>query len=316
MNPTTSLLIGVGLTVVFVTSWLGGIFYLRRTRHALAAQQTEEHTANLVRTEEQAHHGSIEEWLARAAALPEGQEPAGNGGHDQGRLRELAARHFPRLAEPHPHIHLIGVTGAEKRLVTWVCGHTGMPNPFDALDRLTGNPDELRRVTEAWQDAHADVLTVLDQLCTATATLHEQWREPRAEKVFAILADYLAELEDLAADFGATAETLRGLQAEAALAEATVVGLVNLLIGSLGGYFVETVLTAGTVTPAVAAQAQLELTWVLKQIARALSRLPGIYSNTRHILQSVTGFKGLDQMRERFQIAEVERIGRSLDAAS
>ena len=43
-----------------------------------------------------------------------------------------------------------------------------------------------------------------------------------------------------------TADTLRGLQAEAALAEGTIAGLVNLLVGSLGGYLVESVLTAGT----------------------------------------------------------------------
>jgi hypothetical protein len=313
VNPTTALIIGVSITALTVISWLGGIVYLRRMRTAMQA-------APVAATGDQLHAtasdaSSIEAWLARAAALPDGEEPtAVDGPRDQGRLHELAARHFPSLAEPHPHLHLVGLTGVEKRLLHWVCEHTGMPNPFDALERMTGDPDELRRATEAWQDAHTDITAVIDQLCVATARLHEDWTDPDAAKFFAILADYLSELDALAADVKATGDTLRGLQAEAALAEGTIVGLINLLVGSLGGYVVEAVLTAGTMTPAVAAQAQVELTWVLKQVARALGRLQAIYANTRRVLQSVTGFKGLGHMPARFQIAEVEEIARSIDS--
>jgi hypothetical protein len=313
VSPTTALLIGVCVTALTVICWLGGILYLRRMRAAL--QATPSPSAALAETESDADR--IEVWLARAAALPEGEEPAAlDGPRDQSRLHELAARHFPSLAEPHPHLHLIGLTGVEKRLVTWVSDRTGMPNPFDALERMTGDPDELRHATEAWQDAHTDITAVIDRLCVATATLHDDWVHPDAERFFEILADYLSELDALAADVKATADTLRGLQAEAALAEGTIVGLINLLVGSLGGYVVEAVLTAGTMTPAVAAQAQVELTWVLKQVARVLGRLQAIYANTRRVLQSVTGFKGLGHMPAHFQIDEVEEIARTIDSTA
>ena len=82
---------------------------------------------------------------------------------------------------------------------------------------------------------------------------------------------------------------------------------------AFGGYVVEAVLSAGTMTPAVAAQAQIELTWVLKQIAKALGRLESIYVNVRHILQSVTGFKGLDHVRQRFRPEELAAIARAID---
>ena len=131
-----------------------------------------------------------------------------------------------------------------------------------------------------------------------------------------MLARYLAELDDLATDVAATAHTLRGLQAEAALAEGAIAGLVNLLVGSFGGYLVEAVLSAGTLTPAVAAQAQMELTWVLKQIAVVLGRLQSIYANTRHVLDSIGGFKGLEQVRARFQIDVVKQIAWSIDPAA
>jgi hypothetical protein len=85
------------------------------------------------------------------------------------------------------------------------------------------------------------------------------------------------------------------------------------MIGSFGGYLVEAVLTVGTMTPAVAAQAQVELTWVVKQIALVLSRLQSIYTNTRDVMASVAGFKGLEQMRARFQLDVVENIERSID---
>ncbi|HKT04931.1 MAG TPA: hypothetical protein VJT31_35905 [Rugosimonospora sp.] len=308
MSPIATLVIGLGIATVVVLSWLGGILYLRQLRDNVRP------AAALAQPDAQAP--SIEAWIARAAALPEGKQPQPAGPREQSRLHHLAARCFPQLDDPHPHLHLMGITGVEKRLLTWVCQQTGLPNPFDALERLTGDPDEIRRAVEAWQDAHDDAVTVIDQLCAATATLRAEWTDPQAERFFPILSDYLTELDALVADLKTTGEALHGLQAEAALAEGTIVGLINLLVGSFGGYLVEAIITAGTMTPAVAAQAQLELTWVLKQIARALSKLPAVYSNARHILQSVTGFKGLDQMRERFQIAEVQKIERSLDSAA
>ncbi len=312
MNPTTSLIIGVSLSALFVASWLGGILYLRRSRRTMRTTVTPE---QLRATTDQAD--SIEDWLARAAALPDGTQPTpGDGDRDQGRLHELAASHFPHIADRHPHLHLIGITGVEKRLLGWISEHTGLPNPFEVLDRFTGDPLELRRAAEAWQDAHAEILGVVDRLCLATAQLHEHWQDPRADKFFAILAEYLTELDGLETDVKSTMETLRGLQAETALVEGTVVGLINLLIGSLGGYLVEAVLTAGTMAPAVAAQAQIELTWVLKQIARALERLPTVYSNTKHILESMTGFKGLGHLGARFQISEVQAISRSIDSVA
>jgi uncharacterized protein YukE len=315
VNPTTTLVTGLGLAALVILSWLGGMFYLRRMRQNMQRSASAARVAD-VSTVDRAE--SIEDWLARAAALPEGKrpEPAEPGPRDQGRLHAFAARLFPHLDDQHPHLHLIGITGLEKRLVTWVCRETGLPNPFDALERLTGDPDEIRRAAEAWQDAHTDAVAVIDRLCLATEGLHETWTGPDAERFFAILSDYLTELDALADDVKTTAETLRGLQAEAALAEGTVVGLINLLVGSFAGYLVEAVLTAGTVTPAVAAQAQLELTWVLKEVARALSKLPGVYLNARHILQSVTGFERLERVRERFQAADVEKIARSLDATT
>jgi uncharacterized protein YukE len=309
MSRTLALVSGIVLPLLFVLSWLGGMWYLRRMRRAMQAAPVRH---ELAQTGEQMH--SIEDWLRRAEELPEGREPRpADEPRDQSRLEELARRHFPSLATPHPHLHLIGLTGVEKRLLAWVCHHTGLPNPFDALDRLTGDPDELRRATLAWQDAHADIAAAVERLCAATARLHEEWSGPVAERFFPLLAEYLGELDDLAADVKTTADTLRGLQAEAALAESTIVGLVNLLIGSFGGYLVEAVLTVGTMTPAVAAQAQVELTWVLKQIAVVLSRLQSIYTNTRHVMASVAGFKGLEQMRARFQLDVVENIERSID---
>ena len=309
MSGTIALVSGIVLPVLFVLSWLTAMWYMRRMRRAM--QATPVHR-QLEQTGEQMH--AIDDWLRRAEELPEGHEPKPvDGERDQNRLEELARKHFPSLATPHPHLHLIGLTGVEKRLLTWVCHHSGLPNPFDALERLTGDPDELRRATLAWQDAHTDIAAAIDQLCVATARLHERWSGPVAERFFPLLAEYLGELEDLASDVRTTAETLRGLQAEAALTESTIVGLINLLVGSFGGYLVEAVLTVGTMTPAVAAQAQFELTWVLKQVAVALSRLQSIYTNTRHVLASVAGFKGLDQMRARFQIEIVEGIEQSID---
>jgi WXG100 family type VII secretion target len=293
------------------------VLVVRGQRRKLAAQPGADLTEQIAETATEAR--SIEEWIARAAVLPEGRKPEPRPEHaearDQEKLADLADRHFPHITVPHPHIHLVGITGLEKRLLAWAAEHTGLPSPFDALDKLTGDPDELQRAAKAWDAAHEHVQTTVADLCTATAVLHETWTGETADRFYPLLADFLAELDTLAENLAKTAETLRGLQAEAALAEGTIAGLINLLIGSLGGFLVEEVLSVGAMTPAVAAQAQVEITWVLKQIAMAAGRLQGIYANTRHVLDSVSGFKGLNHMRECFQVDVVQTIERLIDAA-
>jgi uncharacterized protein YukE len=306
------LLTGIGLSALFILVWLGGILYVRRMRRAMQDGPAPSQRAALEQTGAQAR--SIEEWLARAQALPEGQQPGRAGARDQAKLEELARRHFPHLRVPHVHLRLIGLTGVEKRLLAWVSHHTGLPDPFDALDRLTGDPDALDRASRAWNAAHDELVATMDELCIATERLHGNWSGEVADRFFPLLADYLSELEALAADLRTTGETLHGLQAEATLAEGTIVGVINLLVGSLAGYLVEAVLTAGTLTPAVAAQAQVELTWVLKQVALALARLQSVYTNTRHVLASVSGFRGLAQMRARFQVGAAHALEASIDA--
>jgi hypothetical protein len=303
----TALLVGLSITALVVLSWLGSILYVRRMRAAPPPQPLSPGA------DEREH--SIEAWLQRAESLPSGEPPAPVrfAEREQARLEQLAAAHFPNLADKHPHLHLVGITGAEKRLLAWVSQQTGLPDPFDALERLTGNPDELTRATRIWQQAHTDLLSAIEGLSTSTATLQHDHPEAESQTFFNAVTGYIDELKALAADIEATGETLRGLQAEATLAESTVTGLVNLLIGSFGGFLVESVLTAGTLTPAVAAQAQVELSWVVKQIAMALARLDTIFNNARHILQSVAGFNDLSRANPRFQPSAVETIARSID---
>lgn len=313
---TVMLLTGLGFSLLIFGMWAFGVLIIRSQRRKLQAAPGESLTTDIAQTAAEAH--SIEEFIARAEALPEGQKPEPRPEHlterDQERLSHLADHHFPHLDIPHPHLHLVGITGLEKRLLAWVSHHTGLPSPFEALDKLTGDPDELARAAKAWDAAHDHVQKTITDLCHAAATLHAGWDGEAADRFYPLLADFLTELDTLAANLTMSAETLRGLQAEAALAEGTIAGLINLLIGSLGGFLVEEVLSVGTMTPAVAAQAQVEITWVLKQIAMAAGRLQGIYANTKHVLDSVTGFRGLAHMRDCFQIDVVHRIERLVDS--
>ena len=311
------LITGLSFSALIFGMWGFGVFLVRRQRRKMQEEPGQELVAQIAETAAEVH--SIEDFIARAAALPEGRKPEPRPEHvaerDQEQLEHLARHHFPHIDVPHPHIHLVGITGLEKRLLAWVSLHTGLPSPFEFLDKITGDPDELQRAAKAWDAAHAHVQQIVDDLCEATAELHESWSGDLSERFYPLLADFLAELDTLTANLATNGETLRGLQAEAALAEGTIAGLVNLLIGSLGGFLVEEVVSVGTMTPAVAAQAQVELTWVLKQIAMAAGRLQGIYANTKHVLDSVSGFKGLSHMRVCFQTEVVQSIERLVDAA-
>ena len=310
------LITGLGFAALIFGMWGLGVLVVRNQTRKLKAAPGAELTEQIEETAAEVH--SIEEFIARAEALPEGRQPEPRSEHlearDQERLEKLAEHHFPHLDVPHPHIHLVGITGLEKRLLAWVSHHTGLPSPFEFLDKLTGDPDELERAAKAWDEAHAHVQQTVTGLCSAAKDLHGSWDDGTALRFYPLLADFLAELDSLAENLAKSAETLRGLRGEAALAEGTIAGLINLLIGSLGGFLVEEVLSVGTMTPAVAAQAQVEITWVLKQIAMAAGRLQGIYANTRHVLDSVSGFKGLTHMHDCFQADVVQRIERLVDS--
>lgn len=310
------LITGLSFAALIFGMWGLGVLVVRNQRRRLDAAPGPELTEAMEQTALEVH--SIEEFIARADALPEGRKPEPRPEHlearDQERLEKLAKHHFPHLDVPHPHIHLVGITGLEKRLLAWVSHRTGLPSPFVLLDKLTGDPDELARAAKAWDAGHEHVQQTVSDLCSAASALHKSWDDETAARFYPLLADYLAELDSLGDNLAKSAETLRGLQGEAALTEGTIAGLINLLIGSLGGFVVEEVLSVGTMTPAVAAQAQVEITWVLKQIAMAAGRLQGIYANTRHVLDSVSGFKGLTHMHDCFQAEVVQRIERLVDA--
>lgn len=310
------LITGLSFAALIFGMWGLGVLVVRNQTRKLKTAPGAELTGQMEQTAAEAH--SIEEFIARAEALPPGREPEPRPEHlmarDQQQLEKLADRHFAHLAVPHPHIRLVGITGLEKRLLAWVSHHTGLPSPFEFLDKLTGDPDELERAAKAWDEAHTRVQQTVTGLCSAARDLHDSWDDETAARFYPLLADFLAELDTLADNLAKSAETLRGLRGEAALAEGTIAGLINLLIGSLGGFLVEEVLSVGTMTPAVAAQAQVEITWVLKQIAMAAGRLQGIYANTRHVLDSVSGFKGLTHMHNCFQADVVQRIERLVDS--
>ncbi|MGH3417130.1 MAG: hypothetical protein ACRDSS_11730, partial [Actinocrinis sp.] len=54
---------------------------------------------------------------------------------DQEALAELGRTHLKHVHVPS--IPIPGLGTLEKKLVYWVCDHTGAPNPFHALERIT-----------------------------------------------------------------------------------------------------------------------------------------------------------------------------------
>jgi hypothetical protein len=225
-----------------------------------------------------------------------GPTPAAAGGQlpDQARLAHLARLHFPHVHAPARHVP--GLSALEKRLICWVCEHTGAPNPLHALDRLTGDPIALRRAEDAWTGAHAKVTAAVAVIRTANAALASDTDDPDARHVAAATADLLTELGELAASLDTACRCLRAIHAEAQLAEGTVIGAVNLMVGSVGGYVVEAVLTAGMLTPVVACQAEAEIAVVSAKIARIAAKLDLLYADLRRVLLAVRGFRRVDEL--------------------
>jgi len=189
---------------------------------------------------------------------------------DQEALAEIGRKH---LSHFHiPSLPIPGLGTIEKKLVFYICDHTGAPNPFHALEKLTGDAVELERVEKIWEAGYQDLTGRIDAVRTAEAALAAQWRGEEAER----------------------------------FREGTILMLINLLIGSLGGLLVAEFVTAGTVTPVAAAQAQAELAYVAKKIATLGGKLNALRSDVVKILDAVHGFKRIEAMRFVFDLAALE----------
>jgi hypothetical protein len=210
---------------------------------------------------------------------------------DDDDLADIARKH---LAHIHlPHLPIPGLSTIEKKLIFFICDHTGAPNPFHTLERLTGDCVELERAEQAWARAQDQAEAAVALIRGATLP-YGPAPEGAAAGFARALEGYLTELDELAASLGTTRDCLKAIRNEAQLAENTILMLINLLVGSLGGLLVAEFVTAGTVTPVAAAQAQVELAYVGKKIAFIAGKLHLLYADAVKILAVVRGFRGID----------------------
>ena len=234
------------------------------------------------------------------------EDPAAYADHvreplDEAALAEVGRRH---LTHVHiPSLPIPGVGTLEKKLIFWTCEHTGAPNPFHALERITGDCLELQRAEHAWEAAFADVEAAAATIREAAGPLRAAWTGAQAERFGAALDSYLEGLDALAGCVRTTSDCLKAIRSEAQLAESTVQMLINLLLGSLGGLVVAELMTAGTVTPVAAAQVQMELAYVGKKIATIGGKLSALFSDIVKVLDAVHGFKRIEAMRFVFDLA-------------
>jgi hypothetical protein len=237
------------------------------------------------------------------------EDPSCYDEHAPQRVNEEVLAEFGRKHLSHFHIPAIpipGISTLEKKLIFFVCDHTGAPNPFHALERMTGDCVELQRVEKIWEAGHQNLNAKIVALRAAADALTPAWEGPEADRFEPALAVYLDELDALAGCIRTTSECVRAVRSEAQLAEGTIQMLINILIGSLGGMLVAEFITAGTVTPVAAAQAQVELAYVAKKIAFLGGKVNMVQSDITKILDAVRGFKRLEAMRFIFDLAAIE----------
>lgn len=220
---------------------------------------------------------------------------------DEATLEQIGQQHLSHIHVPS--IPIPGLSTGEKRLICYVCDHTGAPNPFHALERFTGDGIELKRAELAWEAAYQDVEAAAAAIRAGAEPLRAAWQGAEAERFSAAMDTYLEGLDVLAGCVRTTRECLKAIRSEAQLAESTIQMLINILLGSLGGLVVAELMTAGTVTPVAAAQVQMELTYVAKKIATIGGKLNALYSDIIKVLDAVRGFKQLDAMRFVFDLA-------------
>jgi hypothetical protein len=236
-------------------------------------------------------------------------DPSCYAEHEPEKVDSHALAEFGRTHLSHLHIPSLPIPGLstlEKKLVFYVCDHTGAPNPFHALEELTGDCVELQRVERIWEAGYQDLLARIAEVRAAADALTPAWEGREADRFEPALAVYLDELDALAGSARTTWECVRAVRSEAQVAEGTIQMLINILIGSLGGMLVAEFVTVGTVTPVAAAQAQVELAYVAKKIAFLGSKLNMVRSDVTKILDAVHGFRRLEAMRFVFDLAAIE----------
>jgi hypothetical protein len=223
---------------------------------------------------------------------------------NQEALAEIGRSH---LSHFHiPNIPIPGLGTLEKKLIFFVCDRTGAPNPFHALEAITGDPVELLRVEKIWEGGYRELSARIGAVRVAREAVAARWSGEEAERFRLATTAYLDELDALAGCVRTTWECVRAVRSEAQVAEGTILMLINILVGSLGGLLVAEFVTAGTVTPVAAAQAQVELAYVAKKIAFLGGKLNALRSDVIKILDAVHGFKRIEAMRFVFDLAALE----------
>jgi hypothetical protein len=223
---------------------------------------------------------------------------------DQEALAEIGRKHLSRFHIPS--LPIPGIGTLERKLIFFICDHTGAPNPFHALEDLTGDGVELQRVEKLWEGGYKELSEAGTALRAAAGALGPAWHGEEADRFGPALGAYLDEFDALAGSMRTTWECVRAVRSEAQVAEGTTLMLINILIGSLGGLLVAEFVTAGTVTPVAAAQAQVELAYLAKKIAFLGSKLNALRSDITKILDAVHGFKRIEAMRFVFDLAGLE----------
>ncbi|HEY3871588.1 MAG TPA: hypothetical protein VGM10_24725, partial [Actinocrinis sp.] len=129
---------------------------------------------------------------------------------NQEALAEIGRKHMSHIRLPSVRVY--GLSTLEKKLVFFTCEHTGAPNPFQALERITGDAVELRRAEEAWMAAYEKVGKASEGLRAAATPLREAWHGPEAERFGPALGAYLEGLDALAGSIKTTADCLKAIR--------------------------------------------------------------------------------------------------------
>lgn len=161
----------------------------------------------------QRHHWSHHYDYDRACEHPEEYRHHVREPIDEAALAQIGRKHLSHIHVPS--IPIPGIGTLEKKLIFYVCDHTGAPNPFHALERLTGDGVELQRAEHAWEAAYQDVQAAAAAIRTGGEPLRAAWRGAQAERFGAAVDSYLEGLDALAGCVRTTGECLKAIRSEA-----------------------------------------------------------------------------------------------------
>jgi WXG100 family type VII secretion target len=190
-----------------------------------------------------------------------------------------------------------------------------LADPFlEAIEMVSGDPDDLTRAAEVWRGAAGQVRTIADQQKADVAKAREQWQGSASDAFGKMLGETGTTLGDIAKNLDETSgllvEAAKGCVEAANLIIDILIDLLMMLVADLLVSLALSVISAGASLAAGAAKAAATAARAFAKVVKVVEKLAKLLDKIRDLLMRLK--KGLEAYKKGFEALRKAKKGTKL----